>query len=169
MVAVTQANDVPEAILALSTMAPPDYVDLFVASLREPIGATPEQFAREAIEGASALGRFLAWRAACSLRLEPAPSPGHIAGWKVDGRGEDWIRVLASSWFMTAHMVFVVAPSQASFATFIRYDRRIAAAIWGLVSFGHRSVAPAFLGSAVGRVQRRQGAPPRPGDSGERP
>jgi hypothetical protein len=139
MTTVTQVNPVPQSICALSTFDPPGYVDLFVAALGEPLTVTPERFAREAVEGASALGRFLAWRAACNLRLEPESSPGHIGGWRIDGSGEDWIRVQASSWFMTAQMVFVVEPSRASFATFIRYDRAVASSIWGLVSSGHRS------------------------------
>lgn len=155
MATVVQERPVPQAVRALSTMDPPDYVDLFVAALPQSLRMTPELFARETIEGAPPLGRFLAWRAACRLRLEPAPSPEHIGGWRIDGRGDQWIRVQASSWFMTAQMVFVVEPAQASFATYIRYDRPIAASIWGVVSFGHRSVAPGFLGSAVSRARRK--------------
>ena len=156
MPSVAQEHDVPDVIRALSTFERPDYVDLFVTPADEAMDTPPEGWARAAMEGASRLGRFLAWRVVCGLRLEE-PSADHVAGWRIDGRGENWIRMEASSWFMTAHIVFRVEPARVSFATFVRYDLPIAALIWGTASVVHRAVAPDFLGGAVRRIGRARG------------
>lgn len=153
---VVQEKVVPGLVLSLSGFDRTDYADLFVASLEQPLPATAEHLARAAIEGASAAGRVMAWRIACRLRLAP-PGPGVIGGWRIDGRGPGWIRVATRSPVMSAAMVFTLEESRASFATFIRYDRPVAALTWGAtVSRGHRAVAPGFLGAAVGRLQQEQ-------------
>lgn len=159
-------HDVPEEILTLSTLKPPDYVDLFVATSAGADRTSPEDWARAAMEGASELGRFLAWRVCCGFDLHQEPSPDHIAGWRIDGRGEHWIRTEARSWFMTAQIVFTMDQSQVWFTTLIRYDRPIAAWIWGTVSHVHRAVAPGFLAGAVRRVERGR---PSPGQDAGRP
>ena len=142
-------DNIPEAIRALDTMARPDYVDLFTASTRELTDTSPEQWARAAFEGASPAGRFFAWQVVLRLRLHTRPSPDYVAGWKIADRGEHWIRLEASSWFLTAHCVFQIAERQLSFATFIRYDRSIAAVVWPTVSGIHRRAAPGLLHHAV--------------------
>lgn len=152
MLTVAQEPVVPERVRALGGVDRVDYVDLFVAATEAAVPATPDQLAREAVEGASALGRFLAWRLVCRLRLDAEASSESVGGWRVDGRGPAWVRLAASSGFMTANMVFVVEERRASFATFIRYDRPVAAVLWGLASVAHRAVAPAFLGGAVKRL-----------------
>ena len=150
---VARQRDIPEAIRALDTL-PSDYVDLFVATTGDAAKTSPEQWARAALEGASALGRFMAWRVLLGLRLESRPSPDHLAGWKIADRGDDWIRIEASSWFMTANIVFQVDAARVSFATFIRYDNPIAAVVWTPVSAIHRRVAPDVLSAAVRRINR---------------
>jgi hypothetical protein len=156
--AAVQEHCVPEAIRSLTTFEPLDYVDLFVAPAEDAMGTSAEEWARAAIEGAPAVGRFLAWQVCCALRLQHAPSSDRIAGWSIAGRGSDWIRLEAESWFMTAQMVFRVERGRVSFATFIRYDRPIAALIWGMASIAHRQVAPGFVHGAVRRVARMRRA-----------
>jgi hypothetical protein len=151
---VFQQRSVPEAIRALGSLDRIDYVDLFVATTSTAMDVSPEQWARAAVEGASPAGRFLAWRVICGLRLEPQPSPDHVGGWKIADRSDNWTRMEASSWFMTAHIVFQIDEGCVSFATLIRYDRRVAALIWTPVSILHRAVAPDFLRAAVKRVER---------------
>lgn len=149
MIPVVQAHDVPAEIRALAE--PHDYVDLFVASATA--GATtPDQLARAAIEGASPVGRFLAWRVVCGLRLESAPE--RIEGWRIAGRGDDWIRLTATSPYMSAQMVFKVEPERMSFATFVRYDRPIGGGIWSAASVIHRAAAPGFLRGGVTALRR---------------
>jgi hypothetical protein len=149
---VVQQNDIPGWIRGLVT--DPDYVDLFAAPVPDATNISPERWARAAIEEAPAAGRFLAWRVLCGLRLERQHSPTYIAGWKIADRGDNWIKLEASSSLMTANMTFQVEEGLVSFATFIRYDRPIARLVWTPVSAIHRAVAPGFLHAAVRRVDR---------------
>lgn len=153
MLAVAQHRDVPEAIRSLSAMESPDYVDAFTVASAV-TDKSPEQWARAAVEGVSPWGRLVAWRVLCGLRLESQPSPEHLAGWRIADRGDGWIRMEASSWFMTAHIVFHVDVGRVSFATFVRYDNPVAALVWPAVSIVHRRAVPDLLRHAVKRVDR---------------
>jgi hypothetical protein len=147
---VVGLRNVPEAIRSLDTLASPNYVDLFTASTTG--GATDtsaEEWARVALED-TPTGRsapFL-WRL-LGLRLAPMPSPDCVQGWKIGDRGDDWIRIEAASWFMTAHAVVQVDDTQVSVALFVRYDRPIAALIWLPVSVMHRRAVPVMLHQAL--------------------
>lgn len=149
---IEQERVIPAAIRALSPMDA-DYIDLFVAS-HGADGATPERWARAAMEEGPGLGRFLAWQVACGLRLDTTPSPGRVAGWAVGERRDDLIRMEASSWYLTAHVAFLTQGSTVSMATFVRYDRPLARALWGAISVVHRAAVPGFLGAAAGRIAR---------------
>lgn len=126
-----------------------DYVDLFVADVPHARERTAEQWARATMEGASAVGRFLAWQTLLALRLDHSPSPDRIAGWRIAHRGEGWIRVEASSWHTEASMVFSIEEERVLFATFLRYRKPPAALIWGGLSAVHRAAAPGFLRNGV--------------------
>jgi hypothetical protein len=150
---VVQQHEIPERIRDCSTMVS-DYVDLFTATASRAMDTSPEQWARAALEGASPVGRFLAWQVLLGLRLDQRPSPDHLAGWRIAERGDGWIRIEASSWFMTGHIVFQVEGDRVSFATFIRYDRLVAALVWLPASIIHRAKVPDVLRHAVRRVER---------------
>ena len=156
---VVGLTDIPDAIRRLATLSRPDYVDLFTitTSGATTSGATTsgvtdrsaEEWARVALEGTPA-GRSapLLWRL-LGLRLGPTPSPHHVQGWKIADRGDDWIRIETSSWFMTAQAVVHVDDGRVSLALFLRYDRAIAALIWPPVSVVHRRGVPVILRQAV--------------------
>ena len=148
MPTVVQQHNVPEAIRSLSTLASPDYVDLFTIATDRAAGRSPEQWARAAVEAAGLAGQFV-WRVLCGLRLERRPSPDYVGGWKIADRGDRWIRSEAASWFMTAHIVVQVDDGQLSVATFVRYDRPIAALVWPPLSAGHRLAMPGLLRKTV--------------------
>lgn len=133
-----------------------NYIDLFVATVDDATQATAESWARAAMQGASAAGRFLAWRALCNLRLGPQSSPNYIAGWRIVERDDRWIRVQADSWFMTVNIVFLAEGRQVFFATLIRYDNPMGRLIWGTVSVVHRRIAPDFLRAGVMRILRKR-------------
>jgi hypothetical protein len=149
MPTVFQQRNVPEAIRSLSTLASPDYVDLFTVPTDGAAGGSPEQWARAAVEDAAGLGGQFVWRVLCGLRLERRPSPAYVGGWKIADRGDSWIRLEAASWFMTAHIVVQVYDGQLSVATFIRYDRSMAALVWPPLSAGHRLLMPGLLRQTV--------------------
>ena len=146
---VVGLTNVPEAIRGLDTLASPDYVDLFTATTSRATDKSAEEWARATLED-TPTGRSapLLWRR-LGLRLGPTPSPDYVQGWKIADRGEDWIRIETTSWFMTAHAVVQVDDRHLSLALFIRYDRPIAAHIWTPVSVMHRRAVPVMLRQAL--------------------
>jgi hypothetical protein len=146
---VVQQQTIPDRIRSLSNLARIDYGDLFTAT-RNTANTSAEQLARAIVEGAPhELSRRFLWRAVLGLRLEPHHSPGCMGGWKIGGRGDSWLRIEAASWFITAHVVFHVDDDHLSAATFIRYDRPVAAVLMPPVTLMHRCAMPGLLRYAV--------------------
>jgi hypothetical protein len=148
-------REVPEAIRPLGALANADYADIVTATIDE-APAEPEQLIDATLKGVPrGLLLFIpfAQRVFLGLRLELRPSPDHLLGWKIADRGENWIRIEAASWFLTCHVVMHGEDGQLSLASFIRYDRRLAALVWPPVSLIHRQVALALARSAT-RAQR---------------
>ena len=154
MPSVIQQRNIPEVIRSLSGMDRPDYSDLFTVTTDGAADASPERWCRTAIEDVAGLGGQFIWRGVLGLRLKSRPSTERVGGWKIAGRGEDWIRLEASSWFLTAHLVIRRDDGQLSVGTFIRYDRPIAALIWVPASAVHRRLMPGLLHQTVRRQAR---------------
>jgi hypothetical protein len=149
MPSVSQQRNIPEVIRSLSSMESPDYIDLFTVMTEGAADATPEQWCRTAIEDVAGLGGQFIWRGVLGLRLKSRPSTERVGGWRIADRGEDWVRLEASSWFLTAHLVTHLDPDHLSVGTFIRYDRPIAALIWVPASAVHRRKMPGLLRQTV--------------------
>src|SRR5262245_61740211 len=79
---VLQQHNVPEVIRSLSTLASPDYVDLFTITTDRAASRSPEQWARAGVEDAAGLVGQFVWRALCGLRLERRTSPDFVGGWR---------------------------------------------------------------------------------------
>jgi hypothetical protein len=170
MPSVIQQRNIPEAIRALSGMDRPDYIDLFTVTTNGAADATAEQWLRTALEDVAGRGGQFIWRGVLGLRLKSRPSTERVGGWKIADRGEDWIRLEASSWFLTAHLVTRLDDGHLFAGTFIRYDHPIAPLIWVPVSAVHRRLMPGLLvqtvrlraghsGGAVQRNHERAGSP----------
>lgn len=142
-------RSVPPAVRRLVTLEGPDYADYFVAAASGASQRTAEQWARTILEGtpsgrsAPALWRLL------GLQLGPRPSPDHVQGWHIAGRGDDWLRAETSSWYMTAQAIVGVDGDEVYLALFLRFDRRIARLVWTPVGVVHRRGVPAMLRQAV--------------------
>jgi hypothetical protein len=144
-------REVPEEIRSLGALANADYADIVTATI-DATPAEPEQVVHATLDGLPRGLRFFTLfvqRVFLGLRVKLRPSPDHLLGWKIADRGENWIRVEAASWFMTGHVVMHVDEGQVSFASFIRYDRRLAAYVWPPVSLIHRQVALTLVRSAI--------------------
>lgn len=142
---VRQQRDVPEAILALSTITNPDYVDLFTLTTSDASDWSSEQWARAAFEDVAGLSGQFIFRVLLGHRLKWRPSWEYVAGWKIADRGDGWLRLEAHSWMLTGHLVVQVDHEEVSLATFVRYHRPTGSRIWSLLSKVHRHVAPGFL------------------------
>jgi len=155
---VLQQRNVPEAIRSLTTMASHDYVDVFTVTTSAAEDWSPAQWARAGVDFAAGLAGQFVWRILLGLRLERRSSPDYVAGWKIVGRGDSVVVLEATSRFLTAQIVVRVGDGQVSVATFIRYDRLIAAFIWPPLSVGHRRAMPGLLRQAV-RILTFEGVP----------
>ncbi len=149
MPSVIQQRNIPEVIRSLSGMDSPDYMDLFTVTTNGAADASPEQWSRTAIEDVAGLGGQFIWRGVLGLRLKSRPSMERVGGWKIADRGEDWIRLEASSRFLTAHLVTRLGDGHLSAGTFIRYDHPIAPVIWVPLSAVHRRLMPGLLNQTV--------------------
>jgi hypothetical protein len=79
------------------------------------------------------------------LRLDPQPSPDRVAGWRIDGSGEGWIRLHAGSWWGRAQLIVQNGPEHLGLTTVMAYDHPAARGIWGAASAVHRRVVPGLL------------------------
>jgi hypothetical protein len=136
---------------ALSSLRRIDYADRFTADSTA-TAATPEQWARAMFGDVPNAGERLIWRGILGLRLLPGPSPSTVAGWRIDGRGDDWIRLATASWYLSANLVVRVADGQVALATFLGYDRWLGAVVWPPLSAVHRFLAPGVLRKAAERL-----------------
>jgi hypothetical protein len=149
MPSVMQQHNIPAVIRSLSGMDSPDYVDLFTVTTKGAADASPEQWSRTGIEDVAGVGGQFIWRGVLGLQLRSRPSTERVGGWRIAGRGEDWIRLEASSWFLTAHLVIRLDDEHLSLGTFIRYEHPIAALIWVPASAVHRRLMPGLLHQTV--------------------
>ena len=152
MESVFRQETIPEVIHALGALAEPYYVDVFTATADDARATSPEDWARAVLDRANPVGRFLAWRAILNLRLESRPSADVVAGWRIAERGEDWVRLEASSWFLTARIVFFVEEAQVSMATFVKNNRLLTTPVWPAASMIHRAAMPGLMRSAAKRI-----------------
>ena len=143
-------HEVPGSIRALSSLPDPDYADLF--TLSADTEAAPEQWARAMFGDVPSVSELLIWRGLLGLHLARGRSPATVAGWQIGGRGEDWIRLEAASWFLTANLLVRAADGRVSLATFLRYDRCLGRGIWPPLSAIHRHMVPGLLRNTAARI-----------------
>jgi len=137
---------------SLGALTDADYADIVTATIDELPDREPEQLIHMVLEGMPRgllLLVPLVQRVLLGLRLKLGPSPDHLLGWQIADRGENWVRIEAASWFLTGHVVMHLDEGEVSFASFIRYDRRLAAFVWPPISLIHRQVALALVRRAA--------------------
>jgi hypothetical protein len=143
-----QQHEIGASIRAHSGMAIYDYADQFTIPTKPGVSATPEEWARTALdELAGAKGQFI-WRVVLGLRLRRRSAAGQVAGWPIVERGTTWITLGARSWLIGGRLVIELADGSASLATFVHYERRMGRRVWAAVSPGHRRFAPVLLTDA---------------------
>jgi hypothetical protein len=143
-------RDVPEPVRALSSLPSVDYADRF--TIRTGAVATPEVWARAMFGDVPSAAEILIWRGFLGLRLRCGRSPDTVAGWRIGGLGDDWIRLEAASWFLGANMVVRTGGGQASLVTYLHYARPPAHLLWPVLSAVHRRLVPGVLRAAGARV-----------------
>jgi hypothetical protein len=143
-------HNIPESVRALSSLSDIDYADQF--TLSTDVVATPERWARAMFGDVPSVAELLIWRGLLGLRLSAGRSPATVAGWQIGDRGDDWIRLEASSWFLTGNLLVQTAGGRVSLGTFLHYDRRVGHGVWPPLSAVHRRLVPGLLRDAAARA-----------------
>lgn len=140
-------RQVPAAVSAHDTMEQPDYADVFTAVARRTPEGSPVQWVHATFERRAPrwvrliIGlAVVVQRTVLGMRIEAHRSAQHLLGWRIAATGENWVRLEAASPLMTGHLVLQHEGRDLSMATFVRYNRRLAAFVWPPVSRLHRLV-----------------------------
>ncbi len=129
-----------------------DYADR--CTLVTDVVATPEQWVRAMFgDVPSAAERFI-WRGLLGFRLTRGPSPDTVGGWRVGGRGGDWIRLETSSRSLRAAMLVQAVAGRVTWTTCLHHDRAWSRVVWPPLSAVHRRLVPRVLREAEGRLRR---------------
>lgn len=151
--AVVGRRNMPPSFHALTSLPDFDYVDVFTVRVGANADATAERWARAMFGDVPGLAARFIWRGLLGLRLTRGRSPDTVAGWRVTGRGEDWIRLAADSWFLSGNLVVRTTGGRISLATFIRYERPVGRLVWPPLSAVHRRLVPGLLRDAAKRIR----------------
>jgi hypothetical protein len=146
-------HNVPESVRALSSLPDCDYVDHF--TLATDVEATPEQWARAMFGDVPSLAEQLIWRGLLQLRLSSGRSPATVGGWRIGGRGPDWIRLEAASWLLTGNLLVKTGDGRVSLTTVLSYNRPLGRRLWPALSAFHRRLVPGVLRSAAAKIRAR--------------
>jgi hypothetical protein len=146
------ARNVPESVRALGSLTAIDYADLF--TLTTTTEATPERWARAMFGNVPSLGELLIWRGVLGLRLARGRSPATVGGWRIGGRGADWIRLEAASASLSCNLLVQTGEGRVSLVTFLHYDRRLGRVVWPPLSGIHRRLVPGVLRGGATRAAR---------------
>lgn len=150
-----RGGSLPGSVLARSALPRIDYADHF--TLATDVEATPEQWARAMFGDVPDLTELFIWRVLLGLRLNRRRSTATVAGWRIGGRGEDWIRLEAQSWFLSGNLVVQVTDGEeVGLATFLRYERRLGRLVWPPLSAVHRRLVPGLLRGAAAQIRGRR-------------
>jgi hypothetical protein len=145
-------RDVPDSVRALSSLSRIDYADRF--SLHTQVAATPEQWARAMFGDVPSPAEQMIWRGVLGFRLSRGPSPTTVGGWRIGGRGTDWVRLETASWSLGADMLVQTGGDVVAWTTCLRFDRALGRAVWGPASAVHRRLVPGVLRAGALRLGR---------------
>ncbi|MFB9388410.1 hypothetical protein ACFPM3_06155 [Streptomyces coeruleoprunus] len=150
-------HDIPESVRALGGIGDPHYADLFTLTADRVPERSAEEWARTALEDIAAWQGQFVWRVLLRLRLRLKwrGAATHVAGWRIAGRGDGWLRLEARSAWMTGNLLFRVEDDRLSLATLIRYDRPKAARVWSRLAPTHCEAVPGLLRQAYETGLRR--------------
>ena len=128
-----------------------DYADR--CTLVTDVVATPEQWARAMFGDAPGVAEWFIWRGVLGLRLRRGRSPATVAGWRIGGRGEDWIRLETASGSLGANLIVQTAEGRVSLTTCLDQGRRRDELVWHRLSAVHRRLVPRVLRDAERRIR----------------
>jgi hypothetical protein len=148
---VVGPHNLAESVRALSSLSRIDYADQF--TLSTDTDATPERWARAMFGNVPSTIELLIWRGFLGFRLSRERSPATVAGWRIGGANEHWIRLEATSWFLAGNLLVRKTHGRVSLVTFLHYRWWLGHIVWPLLSAVHRRLVPRVLHSAETRIR----------------
>jgi hypothetical protein len=148
---VVGVHEIPGSVRTLSSLPRIDYADRF--ALSTDAAATPEQWARAMFGDAPGVAEWFIWRGVLGLRLRRGRSPATVAGWRIGGRGEDWIRLETASSSLGANLIVQTQEGRVSLTTCLDQGRRRDELVWHRLSAVHRRLVPRVLRDAERRIR----------------
>ena len=143
-------REVPGPVRALSSLDRIDYADRF--TLATAAAATPEQWARAMFGDVPSPAERLIWRGVLGFRLTRGRAADTVGGWRIGGRGADWIRLETASRALSAEMLVQTGSGAVSWTTCLRFDRPLGRLVWTPASAVHRRLVPGVLRVAALRL-----------------
>jgi hypothetical protein len=150
MASGTRAN-LDTSNLTISSLARIDYGDLF--TIPATVTETPEIWMRRIFGNRPNFFQKIIWTGLLGFSLSPSQSPDTIAGWKISGRGGDWIRIENRSWFLAGNLICQTSKNSVSVITLLQYRHWFGRCWWPMCSIVHRMIMPWLLGAAVRRTK----------------
>ncbi|GAA4687816.1 hypothetical protein GCM10023215_24500 [Pseudonocardia yuanmonensis] len=151
---VRGVSEIPPAVRARAALSTVDYADLFTVPSQDG-NASAEQWARAMFGSVPTPGEQLIWQVLLGLRLDPERGPDTVAGWRVTGRRDGWIRLATAGPLLSANLVVTTSEGHAALATFVRYEHRAGRLLWRPASAVHRALVPRVLRNAAARINAR--------------
>ena len=145
------SDEVRGSVRGIGCLPGIDYADRF--TLATDVEATPEQWARAMFGDVPNVGERFIWRGLLGLRLSRGRSPATVAGWRIGGRGEGWIRLETASSSLGANLIVQTAEGRVSLTTCLHLGRRRDAIVWHPLSAVHRRLVPRVLRDAERRIR----------------
>ncbi|KAL3951853.1 hypothetical protein ACCO45_013570 [Purpureocillium lilacinum] len=82
-----------------------------------PDDSSAETWARAILGDVPNLAENLAWHWLLRFPLHHEKSAAHVAGWRIGGKADEWIRIENSSWLMDGNIVVVKKQQEVSLVT----------------------------------------------------
>lgn len=143
-----------DTLRACCTLDRVDHVDTHLLATDQPRTRTPEQWAREILEGPSAVmrARLTAGWTMLGLRVHQR-GPDTIAGWPIAHRDAEYVRLQGDSLLgLTGQLVARVTDDGVEFATFVQLANPVARALWARVLPTHLEIVESLLRGAAERA-----------------
>ncbi len=146
-----ELDEIPGSVRAMSSLLEIDYADRY--ALATDAEATPEQWARAVFGDVPDVAERFIWRGLLGLRLTRGRSPATVAGWRIGGRGEDWIRLETASSSLVANLIVQTTEGRVSLTTCLDQGRCRDEVVWQALSAVHRRLVPRVLRDGERRIR----------------
>lgn len=155
--------DADDSLLAGSTLSRIDHVDVHRLRTEHALQHTPQEWAREILEGPSTAMRVrlhLGWtalgialhRGAVSIALHRG-AVDTIAGWPVSDSGVDYVRLQSDSRIgLTGELLTRVGDHDVTFATLVQLANPVARRVWASVLPAHLNIVRTLMQGAADRT-----------------